>query len=63
MPLKTLDPIGPRAVGERVNMADLTDFRNILLDGLYLVSFASFQTFRNANKTIRLKVLPMTPQV
>jgi hypothetical protein len=37
------------------NMADLTDFRNILLDGLYLVSFASFQTFGNVNKTIKAK--------
>ncbi len=27
------------------NKADLTDFKNIRLDGLYLVSLASFQIF------------------
>jgi hypothetical protein len=27
------------------NRADLTDFKNILLEGLYLVSLASFQIF------------------
>jgi hypothetical protein len=46
-----------------INMADLTDFRNILLNGFYLVSFALFQTFGNVNQTVRLKVLPMTQQV